>query len=56
MTGIKYCGRDCIYFESHYSMDGNDEWENVSCRLGHLNVYEMLSECEDYDDGLEVEE
>ena len=51
MTKIKYCGRDCIYFESNYHMDGNEEWEDVSCRLGHNQIHDMIAECEDYDDG-----
>lgn len=51
MSKIKYCGRDCIYFESNYYINGNEEYEDVSCRLGHNQIHDMLAECEDYDDG-----
>lgn len=50
---VKYCSRDCIHFESDYHWDGNKEWEEVNCALGHSEIHDTAyyTYCEDYDDG-----
>ena len=50
---VKYCGRDCIHFESDYHWYGNEEWEEVHCALGHSEIHDTAyyTYCEDYDDG-----